>query len=443
MHARVDTIAPLADLLPDAYALRLEELNHKDDLLEIILDLGRPPLARYREHETEITNIPVSADTLLAMVEHLSFSTDNRAGIDGTLHRISALRNRRGDVVGLSCRIGRSVPDACAIIEDLARSGKSLLVVGGPGTGKTTVLRDLARVLAQDSRRVVVVDTSNEIGGDGDVPHEAIGSARRMQVPTPSQQHEMMIQAVENHMPQVIVIDEIGTREETAAARTIAERGVQLVATAHGRNLSSVLLNPTLADLVGGIEAVTLGDDEAHRRQTNKTVLERRSLPTFDVCIEIESWNSVVVYTDVARAVDSLLAGERASAMRRSRSVHGATTSAHIMTAPLGEASAITQEAASKKTPKGDVALFALDVPVRKLADIMPNVPGIHLVHTLREADVVLAPANVHRRARSLLQQASEANLPLVTIRRENVRDLIAGVKQARDVGNKKERRVA
>ena len=236
------------------------------------------------------------------------FDTDNRAGLERTLHRISAIRNRRGDVVGLTCRVGRAVYGTTDIIKDLIESGKSLLILGRPGVGKTTMLREAARILAETTR-VVIVDTSNEIGGDGDVPHPAVGRARRMQVAKPSLQHEVMIEAVENHNPEVIVIDEIGRELEATAARTIAERGVQLIGTAHGNTLENLLLNPTLSDLVGGIEFVTLSDEEARRRGTQKTVLERRSPPTFDVLIEIQTRDQIAVHTDVVEAVDTLLRG--------------------------------------------------------------------------------------------------------------------------------------
>jgi stage III sporulation protein SpoIIIAA len=239
-----------------------------------------------------------------------AFTSDNRAGIERTLHRISALRNRAGDVVGLTCRVGRAVFGTVEIIRDVVESGKSTLLLGPPGVGKTTLLREAARVLADEAgRRVIVVDTSNEIAGDGDIPHPGIGRARRMQVGTPARQHAVMIEAVENHMPEVIVIDEIGTEAEAAAARTIAERGVQLVATAHGHSLDNLLSNPTLADLLGGIQAVTLGDDEARRRRTQKTVLERKQAPTFDVLIEIQTRDRLAVHHDVTHVVDSALRG--------------------------------------------------------------------------------------------------------------------------------------
>jgi stage III sporulation protein SpoIIIAA len=236
------------------------------------------------------------------------FDADNRAGIERTLHRISAIRNRRVAVVGLTLRVGRAVYGTVDIIQDIIESGKSALILGRPGVGKTTLLREAARILAE-SKRVVIVDTSNEIGGDGDVPHPAVGKARRMQVREPMLQHEVMIEAVENHNPEVIVIDEIGRELEAAAARTIAERGVQLIGTAHGQTLDNLLLNPTLSDLVGGIEAVTLSDEEARRRGTQKTVLERRAPPTFDVLIEIQTRDRFAVHLDIMASVDALLRG--------------------------------------------------------------------------------------------------------------------------------------
>jgi stage III sporulation protein SpoIIIAA len=256
-----------------------------------------------------LSQVEVTHADIQFVVERIGeFDADNRAGLERTLHRISAIRNRRGHIVGLTCRVGRAVYGTTDIIKDLIESGKSLLLLGRPAIGKTTMLREAARILA-DSKRVVIVDTSNEIGGDGDVPHPAVGRARRMQVARPSLQHEVMIEAVENHNPEAIVIDEIGRELEAAAARTIAERGVQLIGTAHGNNLENLLLNPTLSDLVGGIESVTLSDEEARRRGTQKTVLERRSPPTFDVLIEIQTRDRLAVHLDVAEAVDALLRG--------------------------------------------------------------------------------------------------------------------------------------
>jgi stage III sporulation protein SpoIIIAA len=302
----IDDIEALLAVLPPELAQRID--NHAT-LQEVVLDLGRQPTARYQGGEVLLATAALSAAELAAAVAQIGdFDADNRSGIERTLHRISAIRNRRGKVVGLTLRVGRAVYGTAEIIRDLIESGKSVLVLGRPGIGKTTILREAARVLAEQ-KRVVIVDTSNEIGGDGDIPHMAIGKARRMQVSNPSLQHEVMIEAVENHSPEVIVIDEIGRELEAAAARTIAERGVQLIGTAHGNTLDNILLNPVLADLVGGIESVTLSDEEARRRATQKTVLERRSPPTFDVLVEIQDRQRLIVHPDVAAAVDGILRG--------------------------------------------------------------------------------------------------------------------------------------
>jgi stage III sporulation protein SpoIIIAA len=308
MERRItDDILELKRILPAHIQVKLDELGHTDELIEIVLDLGRIPTARYLGGEVPLAEQEVSRLELDAVADGVGmFDADNRAGMERTLHRISAIRNRRGEIVGLTCRVGRAVYGTIDIIQDLVESGQSILMMGPPGVGKTTMLREAARVLAE-SKRVVIVDTSNEIGGDGDVPHPAVGKARRMQVSRPERQHEVMIEAVENHNPEVIVIDEIGRELEAMAARTIAERGVQLIGTAHGNALDNLMLNPTLSDLIGGIQSVTLGDEEARRRGTQKTVLERRAPPTFDVLIELQHRDRMVVHEDVAAAVDAIL----------------------------------------------------------------------------------------------------------------------------------------
>ena len=307
-----DDLQRLLALLPTPVQDALAPAERRNQLLEVVLDLGRIPEARYPGRSVELGGNCLERHDLEEMVNRIGqFGADNRAGIERTLHRISAIRNRSGDVVGLTCRVGRAVFGTVAIVRDLLDSGESLLLMGRPGVGKTTALREIARVLAEDlHKRVVVIDTSNEIAGDGDIPHPAIGRARRMQVARPELQHQVMIEAVENHMPEVIVIDEIGTELEAQAARTIAERGVMLVATAHGNALANLIKNPTLCDLVGGIESVTLGDDEARRRRTQKTVLERAAEPTFPLAVEMHSRHRWAVHDDVGRTVDLLLRGQ-------------------------------------------------------------------------------------------------------------------------------------
>jgi stage III sporulation protein SpoIIIAA len=318
-----DDLHALLGVLPSLVAEAVLKANNSDNLLEIILDLGRTPVARFVDGEVVLRPEEVAHTDIDFVVSRIGeFDADNRAGLERTLHRISAIRNRRGHIVGLTCRVGRAVYGTIDIIQDLVESGKSLLILGKPGIGKTTMLREAARILAE-GKRVIIVDTSNEIGGDGDVPHPAVGRARRMQVATPSLQHEVMIEAVENHNPEVIVIDEIGRELEAQAARTIAERGVQLIGTAHGRTLENLLLNPTLSDLIGGIESVTLSDEEARRRGTQKTVLERRAPPTFDVLIEIQERDRLTIHPDVAAAVDALVRGAAVQPEIRYRDVNG------------------------------------------------------------------------------------------------------------------------
>jgi len=320
-HVITDDLEALLATLPPSIHDAVNRLENRSELLEIVMDLGRLAEGRFPEREVILSTEPVAYTDLEYVVERIGeFGDDNRAGIERTLHRISALRNRKGKIVGLTCRIGRAVLGSIALIRDIVEQGQSILILGRPGVGKTTLLRETARVLADEAnKRVVVVDTSNEIAGDGDIPHPGIGRARRMQVARTAEQHAVMIEAVENHMPQVIVIDEIGTELEAAAARTIAERGVQLIATAHGNSLSNLLVNPTLSDLVGGIQTVTLGDEEARRRHTQKSILERKAPPTFDVVVEQQSWEELIVHRDVADTVDSMLRGQPIVAEERTR----------------------------------------------------------------------------------------------------------------------------
>src|ERR1700686_5858651 len=324
-HTITDDLEALLVSLPPGIHDAVNQLGNGSELLEIVMDLGRLPEGRFPDGEVILSTQPVTEADLEYVVEHIGeFGDDNRAGIERTLHRISAMRNRKGKVVGLTCRIGRAVLGSLALIRDIVEQGESILILGRPGVGKTTLLREIARVLADEAnKRVVVVDTSNEIAGDGDIPHPGIGRARRMQVARTAEQHAVMIEAVENHMPQVIVIDEIGTELEAAAARTIAERGVQLVATAHGNSLGNLLVNPTLSDLIGGIQSVTLSDEEERRRGTQKSVLERKAPPTFDVLVEIQDRDRVAIHMPLEEVVDTALRGPMLTPKIRVRTREG------------------------------------------------------------------------------------------------------------------------
>ncbi|CAN6440940.1 unnamed protein product [Victoria cruziana] len=300
------------ELMPDR--MRREVVRHPElgGLIEVVLDLGRKPLARFPSGDWIISEQPVKLEDLRHAVSKVGdFSDDNRSGINSSLHRISAIRNRKMQIIGLTCRVGRAISGSAEMIRDLVESRGSILVIGPPGVGKTTLIREIARMLADDhKKRVVIIDTSNEIGGDGDVPHSGIGRARRMQVPNVNMQHNVMIEAVENHMPETIVIDEIGTELEALAAGTIAQRGVQLVGTAHGMTIESIIKNPSLQGLVGGIESVTLGDDEAKRRKIQKTILERRGPPTFTCAVEMISKVECRVHHNLEATVDAILGGK-------------------------------------------------------------------------------------------------------------------------------------
>ncbi|CAL5393545.1 unnamed protein product [Camellia sinensis] len=306
-----DELERLLGLLPEEMWRRIGDHPELHQLIEVVLDLGRKPLARFPSGDFVLSNNAITVDDL----EHATsavgdFAFDNRAGISRTLHRISAIRNRKGAIIGLTCRVGRAISGSANLLRDLVKDGASLLLIGPPGVGKTTIIRDIARMLANDyKKRVMIVDTSNEIGGDGDIPHAGIGSARRMQVPSSDMQHKVLIEAVENHMPQVIVIDEIGTKLEAMAASTIAQRGIQLVATAHGVTIKNLIMNPSLEMLVGGIQSVTLGDEEASRRRVQKTVLERKGPSTFSCGVEIISKNELRVHSNLEATVDAILLG--------------------------------------------------------------------------------------------------------------------------------------
>ena len=451
-----DDLDLLLDALPPHICKPLRDREDNHELLEIVMDLGRLPEARYPSREAVLSENEVTEADIDYVVSRIGeFGDDNRAGIERTLHRISCLRNRRGRIVGLTCRVGRSVLGTIQIIDDLVQSGRSILLLGKPGVGKTTMLRETARVLADDlGKRVVIVDTSNEIAGDGDIPHPAIGSARRMQVPTPALQHAVMIEAVENHMPEVIVIDEIGTELEAQAARTINERGVQLVGTAHGNELENLMLNPTLSDLIGGIQSVTLGDEEARRRGTQKSILERKAPPTFDVIVEIQSWQRVAVHENVADTVDSLLRGFDAPPEVRELDENGEIRQVFERPEPRSfdpagrdrPARADRPRANGRAQGRGDTgrgAIERLDVgrtdgprgdarPVRRIYPFGINRhrleqairdSGVDAVITDRpeEADMVLTLNTFYRRKPQTLRDVESRNIPISVLKTNTV----------------------
>ena len=427
MAVKAESISPGWELtqLLDIFTLSIRQslvrLPNIESMIEVVLDLGRPPEARFENDFVYLSETAVSQEDIAHVCSRLSpFGADNRAGIEQTLHRISAIRNRTGKIVGLTCRVGRAVYGTIDIVLDILRSGNSICLLGRPGVGKTTMLRECARVLAEDRKRVVIVDSSNEIAGDSDIPHPGIGTARRMQVADPALQHAVMIEAVENHMPQVIVIDEIGTEAEAQAARTIAERGVALIGTAHGQTLENLLMNPTLSDLVGGISAVTLSDEEARRRGTRKTVLERKAPPTFDIVVEIHDRDRLAIHKNVADVVDALLRGYQPQPEVRQRTATGDVT--------------IVQEADTESMPHHLVAMhddirepdehdrpltiFPYGVSRNKIERAIHNLRvNASIARNWDDADVVLTLKTLERKEQPKLKQIASENVPIYSIK--------------------------
>src|SRR6184192_3183678 len=434
-----DELDAILHALPPELVQRVRGLDGLDGLLEIVMDLGRLPEARFTGREEILSQREVTAEDIAFVISRIGqFGGDNRAGIERTLHRISALRNRAGKVVGLTLRVGRAVYGTVAIIRDIVESGRSILMMGRPGVGKTTLLREAARVLADDLRkRVMIVDTSNEIGGDGDIPHPAIGRARRMQVPTPSLQHAVMIEAVENHMPEVIVIDEIGTEQEAQAARTIAERGVQLIATAHGNTLENLMLNPTLSDLVGGIQTVTLSDEEARRRGTQKSVLERKAPPTFQVLVEIQGYQKVSIYHDVAQTVDAVLLGMPVSPEQRERD-GGGEVKVSTARATRNAADAVERRS-TPRMPSRDiretVKVYPFGISWSRLDEAARglNLP-VAVVREPEDADVVITLKNYYRRKTPRLRDAESNGVPIYVARSNSTSQIASALASVIDL---------
>jgi stage III sporulation protein SpoIIIAA len=420
-----DDLDALLDILPLHIREPLYQQPDHSELLEVILDLGRLPEARFPHRELVLNSKEVSQTDIDYVVSRIGeFTGDNRAGINHTLHRISAIRNRHGEIIGLTCRVGRAVFGTVRMIQDLIESGNSVLLLGRPGIGKTTMLREVARVLADDSKkRVVVIDTSNEIAGDGDIPHPAIGHARRMQVATPTEQHAVMIEAVENHMPQVIIIDEIGTELEAKAARTIAERGVQLVGTAHGNTLENLIMNPTLSDLIGGIQTVTLGDEEARRRHTQKSVLERKAPPTFGVVVEIVDYYRVTVHPDVTEAVDALLHGRAPKAEVRQMGEDG-EVEREAITSPL------TWEGKEEKQPEKTLRFYLFGANRSRLEQVArEGRRELKITADLKQADIFLTTRSHYRRKPQKIRDAEALGIPIYVLKSNNA----AQIKQCLD----------
>ena len=411
-----DDLVALLDILPPHIREPLHQQPDHSELLEVILDLGRLPEARFPHRELVLNSQEIDQADIDYVVSRIGeFTGDNRAGINHTLHRISAIRNRHGEIIGLTCRVGRAVFGTVRMIQDLIESGKSVLLLGRPGIGKTTMLREVARVLADDfKKRVIVIDTSNEIAGDGNIPHPAIGHARRMQVATPAEQHAVMIEAVENHMPEVIIIDEIGTELEAKAARTIAERGVQLVGTAHGNTLENLIMNPTLSDLIGGIQSVTLGDEEAKRRHTQKSILERKAPPTFDMVVEIVDYYKVNVHPDVAGAVDALLHGRAPKAELRWMEEDGEVKKEAI-TSP------VTWESAEQKPPEKTLRFYLFGVNRSRLEQIAKDWrKELKIATDLKQTDIFLTTRSYYRRKPQRIRDAEALGIPIYVLKSNN-----------------------
>ena len=454
-----DDLNQLLEILPKFISKPLKKHPCREQLIEIVLDLGRRPEARFANTTEYLAYQTIVWQDLDYILKRLGkFSGDNRAGIEKTLHRISSMRNRQGSVIGLTCRIGRTIFGTVSIIRDLLEQKKSILLLGRPGVGKTTAIREIARVLSDGmQKRVIIIDTSNEIAGDGDLPHPSIGKARRMQVPNHLNQHEVMIEAVENHMPEIIIIDEIGTELEAEAARSIAERGVQLVGTAHGNTLENLIKNPTISDLIGGIQYVTLGDEEAKRRGTSKSILERKAPPTFEAAVEIHDAKIWAIHENVEQSVDFLLQGKNFPVQKRSvvknknaemcvdcRIIYTKKEFETIKTGTLNSSqvekkqkpkdclTSLNKESASnltkRKTNKNSpfeqdfIFLYPYGINNQDLKSLIRTLKlPIILTKEIYSADKILALANLVKNNRKLKQSSHSKNIPIHTIQSNNL----------------------
>ncbi|KAJ0244223.1 Protein SEEDLING PLASTID DEVELOPMENT 1 [Hirschfeldia incana] len=453
------------EILPPATRKELTKHEAVGELIEVVMDLGRKPLARFPSGDWVISEMPVTQQDLkLAVSKVGDFSDDNRSGINRSLHRISAIRNRKQQIIGLTCRVGRVVSGSAEIIRDLIEGGGSILVIGSPGVGKTTLIREIARMLADEHRkRVVIVDTSNEIGGDGDVPHSGIGRARRMQVPNVNLQHDVMIEAVENHMPETIIIDEIGTELEALAASTIAQRGVQLVATAHGMTIDNIIKNPSLQILIGGIESVTLGDEEARKRKVQKTILERKGPPTFTCAVEMISRTECRVHRRLDVTVDAILAGK--SAPCEIRQIRGEDDAPHKLVTPFplenieeepapllnidfaSEVLSDDEDEAedflptpytkassniSKSQRSSPVHVYTynvLEADLLQVAEVMGLEDDIEVTDDVGEADVILASSSELKQNPSIRRVAKLHKLPIFVIKSTTMAQMVKAVR--------------
>ena len=466
-----DNLNQLLEILPEFVSKPLEKNENREQLIEIVLDIGRRPEARFANDTCYLSYRTIVWQDLDYIIKRLGkFSGDNRAGIEKTLHRISSLRNRQGSVIGLTCRVGRAVFGTISIIRDLLEKEKSILLLGRPGVGKTTAIREIARVLSDDmKKRVIIIDTSNEIAGDGDLPHPSIGRARRMQVLNHQNQHQVMIEAVENHMPEIIIIDEIGTELEAFAARTIAERGVQLVGTAHGNVLENLIKNPTLTDLVGGIQYVTLGDEEARRRGSSKSILERQASPTFEIAVEIHDPKTWIIHENIGSSVDLLLQEQNLQLQRRFiESEKNNSIQCDLINFQNGSYNLeVTKPALSKvttekrkpksipilngygpsgpskleKSSKGDnlvnngmsdcfIFLYVYGINSNDLRSLIKMLNlSVVVTRELQYANVVLALGNLIKNNKKLRQLLNSRNIPIYTIQNNSLCLLVTALK--------------